>query len=187
MMDRAAPGKTIRIAVMVSAVAWSIASARSASGAVDVTVGRFHPTGTGANLTETLLNTSNVNPSQFGKLFSYEVEGFVYAQPLIVSGISIRGRVRNVLYVATMDNILYAFDADDPGPDGGLLWWVRFSDHGAFPVPATPALPIDPNKPPYGHLTVQGNYGILSTPVIDRGRNAIYVVVRTAESSGYVQ
>jgi hypothetical protein len=65
---------------------------------------------------------------------------------------------------------------------------VRFSDQGAFPVPATPgALPLDPNKPPYGHLTVQGNYGILSTPVIDRDRNAIYVVVRTLESSGYVQ
>jgi hypothetical protein len=186
-MERSAPGNTIRILIVLSAIAWSIVSARVASSAEDVTVGRFHSTGTGANLAETLLNTSNVNPSQFGKLFSYEVEGFVYAQPLIISGISIRGRVRNVLYVATTDNILYALDADDPGPDGGLLWWVRFSDHGAFPIPATPPLPLDSNKPPYGHKTVQGNYGILSTPVIDRARNAIYVVVRTVESSAYVQ
>ena len=165
----------------------SFSLADVAHSAVDVPVGRFHPTGTGANLAETVLNTSNVNPSQFGKLFSYEIEGFVYAQPLILSGISIGGRVRNVLYVATADNILYALDADDPGPNGGLLWWVRFSDHGAFPVPATPRLPLDPANPPYGHLTVQGNYGILSTPVIDRERNVIYVVVRTVESSGYAQ
>jgi hypothetical protein len=186
----AAPDKVIRILVMASAIACNIASARIASGAGDVTVGRFHATGTGANLTETLLNTSNVNPSQFGKLFSYEVEGFVYAQPLIVSGVFIRSRLRNVLYVATTNNILYALDADDSGADGGLLWWIRFSDHGAFPVPATPRLPfdpIDPKGPPYGHRTVQGSYGILSTPVIDRTRNAVYVVVRTVEPSGYVQ
>jgi hypothetical protein len=89
MMHRPAPG--IRVFVMVSAIAWSMASARIARSATDVTVGRFDPAGTGANLKETLLNTSNVNPSQFGKLFSYEVEGFVYAQPLIVSGISPEG------------------------------------------------------------------------------------------------
>jgi hypothetical protein len=187
MIGRAAPGLTVRVLVIATAVAWSIASARITSGAVDVTVGRVDPKGTGANLAETLLNTSNVNPSEFGKLFGYEVEGFVYAQPLIVSGISIRGHSRNVLYVATTNNILYALDADEPGPDGGLLWWVRFSDNGAFAVPATPALPFDPKKPPYGHMTVQGDYGILSTPVIDRGRNAIYIVVRTVEPSGYVQ
>jgi hypothetical protein len=75
-------------------------------GAVDVTVGRYQAAGTGANLAETILNTGNVNPVHFGKLFSYEVEGAVYAQPLIVSGISIADRTRSVLYIATMSNVL---------------------------------------------------------------------------------
>src|ERR1700741_5106218 len=44
----------------------------------DVLVGRFDHRGTGANLSEKLLNTTNVNPARFGKLFSYEIEGFAY-------------------------------------------------------------------------------------------------------------
>lgn len=65
-------------------------------------------------------------------------------------------------------------DADDPGPDGGLLWQVRLTDHGAFPAPLN-------------ILTIQSNVGILSTPVIDRARSAIYVVAGSLGSTGYVQ
>src|SRR5262245_57290436 len=69
---------------------------------------------TGANLSETTLNTSNVNPARFGKIFEKGVDGQVYAQPLYLAGINIAGRKRNVVYVATMHNSVYAFDADDP-------------------------------------------------------------------------
>src|SRR5215470_2840577 len=44
---------------------------------------------TGQNLNETALNTSNVNQSSFGKLFWRTVDGFIYAQPLYVSGLTI--------------------------------------------------------------------------------------------------
>src|SRR5262249_51372934 len=57
----------------------------------------------------------------------------------------------------------------------------------ALPVAATPPLPFDTSAPPYGHLTVQGSYGIESTPVVDRGRSTIFVVVRSVEPTGYVQ
>jgi len=70
---------------------------------------------TGAQLQETLLNTSNVKPGQFGRLFKLPVDGSVYAQPLYVNGLAIPNQgTRNVLYVATMHNTVYAFDADDP-------------------------------------------------------------------------
>ena len=68
---------------------------------------------TGAQLNETQLNTSNVNAASFGKLFSLPVDGSVYAQPLYLSGVSIPASgLHNVLYVATMNDSVYAFDAD---------------------------------------------------------------------------
>lgn len=74
------------------ALAFALLAAAPALGAVDVLVGRYDVRGSGANLRETVLNTANVDPARFGKLFSYEIEGAVYAQPLVVSGLLVRGR-----------------------------------------------------------------------------------------------
>src|ERR1700744_2803719 len=78
----------------------------------------------GAIATETILTTSNVNTSTFGKLFSLPADGQIYAQPLYVPGVTIPGQgVHNVLYVATMNNSVYAYDADSPS--SAPLWHVN--------------------------------------------------------------
>src|SRR5579863_2452939 len=102
---------------------------------VSVPMNRYDARSTGANTHETVLNASNVNQAGFGKLYSYYVDGGVYAQPLYMPAVAIPGRsVHNVLYVATMNDKFYAFDADKPGPP---LWMRDFTDelNGVIPVP----------------------------------------------------
>src|SRR5712691_11775830 len=78
----------------------------------DVLASRNDNARTGADLNEKQLNIYNVNPRQFGQLFSYAVQGNIFAQPLIVNGVQTSNGVRNIVYVATSDDVVYAFDAE---------------------------------------------------------------------------
>ena len=74
---------------------------------------------TGANTSETILTPANVNPTNFGKLFTDAVDGQVYAQPLYVENLSISGGTHDVVFVCTESNSVYAFDADT----AGITYW----------------------------------------------------------------
>src|SRR4029077_14875122 len=83
---------------------------------VNVLTANYDNFRTNANLNETRLNPSNVNPGAFGKIGSFPVDGQIYAQVLSATGIQIPAKgVRNVIYAVTMHNSVYAFDADSPG------------------------------------------------------------------------
>ncbi|HJT00257.1 MAG TPA: hypothetical protein VJ756_14295 [Terriglobales bacterium] len=130
---------------------------------------------TGQNLSETTLTTSNVNVSNFGKLFFRTVDGYIFAQPLYVSGLNVGGATRNVVFVATEHNSVYAFDADDPNHPAPL-WHVNLGT----PVPSDDVC-VPLGVCPYDDL--QPEIGITSTPVIDTAANAIYVVAHTKNTS----
>ena len=152
----------------------------AAAGQVNVVTERYDNSRTGANLAETVLNTSNVNVTQFGKLYSYGVDGSVYAQPLYVPNVPVAGQgTHDVLYVVTMNDVLYAFDADSNSVNGGVLWSVDFrnSAAGVTPIPIT-------NIVGHNNGNIVGNVGIESTPVIDLSSNTLYLVARTMEVSG---
>ena len=144
-----------------------------ASPAVDILMSRYDTSGTAANLAEIKLNAANVNGQQFGRLFSLPVYGKIYAQPLYVSNVTIPGQgTHNVLYVATMEDMLYAFDAQN----GTLLW----SRKDLVPAGATPYPVADVAFT--NSLNIAGDVGIESTPVIDRPTNTLYLVQRTKEN-----
>ena len=134
---------------------------------------------TGQNLIETVLTTTNINSTKFGKVFSYPVDGQVYAQPLYVPNVSVPGQgVHNVLYVATENDTLYAFDADGLTPH--TLWQVSFIN----PAKNITTINCIATKIVCNVYPITG---ITSTPVIDPNTSTIYVVVRTQESNVSVQ
>jgi hypothetical protein len=135
---------------------------------------------TGQNTNETTLNTSNVNQSSFGKLFWRTVDGFIYAQPLYVPGLTIQGATHNVVYVATEHNSVYAFDADSPN-DPAPLWQVNLGT----PVPSQDICIIsgDTNPADCPYYDISPEIGITSTPVIDPVAGIVYVVDRTKNTT----
>ena len=117
---------------------------------------------TGANLNETTLTPANVNKTSFGKLFTYNVDGYVYAQPLIVSGVNIPGQgTHDVVIVATENNTVYALDADsNTGANGGVLWQINLG-----PAASSSFM---------GFVPIVPEVGITSTPVIDPASGIMY-------------
>src|SRR5581483_9407378 len=125
---------------------------------------------TNATTSETILNTSNVNPQSFGRLFALDADGQIYAQPLYAHALSIAGKgSHNVVFVATMHNTVYAWDADAPAD---ALWTANLG-----PVASSEALGFDDIDP---------EVGILGTPVIDRASQTLYVVAETFENGQYL-
>ncbi len=135
---------------------------------------------TGANLSETTLNTSSVNTNQFGLLFRMPVDDQVYASPLYVANLNIAGGTRNVVYVATVNNTIYAFDADK----GGTALWSRNFNNGGRPTSHTE---VGTGGLCTTYTDYTGNIGIVGTPVIDAPTNTMYFVARTVESGGTFQ
>lgn len=128
---------------------------------------------TGQNLQETILTPSNVVASKFGKLFSLPVDGMVYAQPLYVQGVTINGTTHNVVYIATENDTVYAFDADSAVLNPNPLWKTSYSN-----PPNIIAMPCTENDP---YCNVYPVIGITGTPVINLANQSMYFVTRTKE------
>ena len=110
---------------------WAQPSARFTTLAADpsvtpVSVLTYHYDNTrqGANTNETWLTPANVSANTFGKVFSYALDGYVYAEPLVMTNLAIPGQgAHNVVFAATEHDTIYALDADgNSGANGGLLW-----------------------------------------------------------------
>src|ERR1700733_10931420 len=157
----AADGLATGVAAGSTTITASLPSGASGSASITVTL----PGGAGTNIVtwhvdnnrsglnpnETSLTPANVAAGTFGKLFSYLVDGYAYAEPLLMSNVTINGALHNVLYVATENDTVYAFDADSYGT-GAPLWKTSLLKANEGPIGG----PIQPYE------------GVTSTPVIDQ-------------------
>jgi hypothetical protein len=159
---------------ITSSMATLTVNAAISTSAMDVVTYHYDNLRTGQNVNEMTLTPANVNVSTFGKLGEFSVDGLVDAQPLLLSNLAIPGQgTRNVLYAVTEHDSIYAFDADSITAAGGtVLWQVSALLAGETP---------SDNR---GCTQVSPEIGITSTPVIDRGRNAIYIVAMSKDATG---
>lgn len=142
----------------------------------DVSVTTYHNDNsrTGQNIQENILTPANVNSSQFGKLFSVSVDGYVYAQPLYLPEVSIGGSSHHVLYIVTEHDSVYALDADV----GTVLWMVSVIPAGGTTVNSYTDLNCTDISP---------EVGITSTPVIDTTTGTLYLVAKSKVGGSIVQ
>lgn len=137
---------------------------------VAVTTFRYDNLRSGANLRETALTTGNVNASSFGLLFSRQVDGQVYAQPLLVPGLTMADhKVHDVVYVATEHDTVFAFDATDAAQTAPL-WSLNVGPSGSNSCD-----------------NLSPEVGITSTPVIDQSAGIIYFVSKSQQAGAWVQ
>src|ERR1700739_3303922 len=127
-----------------------VATALSGSAQVNVVTQHNDLGRTGQNLSETSLTPANVNVNQFGLLFKVTLDGQVYAQPLVVANVNIGG-THNAVYVATANHSVYSLNADT----GAQYWHVNLGT------------PISNANYGTGCVDINGNAGIIGTPVID--------------------
>lgn len=154
--------------------------ANSSQAQVNVLTYHNNNSRTGDNLNETNLTPANVNSTTFGKHFTYAVDGYVFAQPLYVSSLSIQGKgVHNVLFVATEHNTVYALDADNGGPLGGVLWSTNLG-----PSAVTPTTDFG-NRYGGQYTDITPEVGITGTPVIDLASGTLYVDSFTHQGASY--
>jgi hypothetical protein len=163
-------------AAAATAAALTAALLRAPNAAAQVNVLTQHNDNarTGANLHETTLTPANVNAQRFGMLFKRVVDDQVYGQPLYVSNVQIAGGARDVVYITTVNNSVYAFDAVSPVA-AKPYWHINF---GA---------PVSLAEGNFGCTDINGNTGIIGTPVIDAETHTLYVVALTKSGATYVQ
>jgi uncharacterized repeat protein (TIGR03806 family) len=141
---------------------------------------------TGANLQETALTTNNVNTNTFGLLYTRPVDDQIYAEPLVMTNVNIPGKgVHNIVIVATVNDSVYAFDADDASVTAP--YWTNSFINPPNIVPPTHSDLSAIGACGGNYVDFSGNMGIVGTPTIDPATGTIYLVARTKESGTFVQ
>jgi hypothetical protein len=165
------PAPATTLATATSSVPATSSAPTTASAGTDVVTYKYDVLRTGGNTTESVLTTANVSSSTFGLLRNLQVDGKVDAQPLYLSNLTVASAGHNVVFVATENDSVYAFDVNT----GATLWMVSLNGAGETTSDAHSC----------GQVTPQ--IGVTATPVIDRAagvHGTLFVVAMTEDTSG---
>ncbi len=139
---------------------------------------------TGWNSNEIVLNTQNVASEKFGCVGTLSVDDQIYAQPLIINKVTIGNFTGSILYVATVNNSLYAFNADEVSA-GAPLWQVNLNPAGQRAPDVADLKDVVQGAPCGGdYKDFSLRVGIVGTPVIDTISQTIYVASKTIDANG---
>ena len=152
--------------LIVCAAGLCLIAAPGAYAQVDVLTQHNDNARTGANLHETILTPENVSKAHFGMLFKRVLDDQLYTQPLIATGVEVSGGTRDIVYVTTVNNSVYAFDAND-SEASSTIWHVNFGT------------PANVHSTDFECFDINGQMGIVGTPVIDKARGVLFVVALT--------
>jgi len=169
------PGVHIVTATSVANAAVSTSSSVAVTDLAGVYMHHNDLQRTGQNLQEYALTPASVGSPAFTQLFSCPTDGYVYAQPLWVANLTVGGVNRNVLFLATEHDSVYAYDADSPSCI--LLWKTSF-------INGTTVTTMSSQDTVNSQTDLIPEFGITSTPVIDPATKTIYVVAKTKETVG---
>jgi hypothetical protein len=160
-------------------LAYTVSAAVAVTNLTGVTTWHNDNARTGQNLQEYALTPTTVASGFFGKRWSCPLDGTTYAQPLYLANVSIGGGTHNVLLVETMNDTIYAFDADNANC---VIYW---QNSYISPSAGTGISTISSANATCTDVLVQ--YGITGTPVIDPNNQTIYFVTSTTENGSYFQ
>ena len=173
VVDRGIPDVGRRRPKLAGTVVLAMAVWVSGAAGQDVLTWHNDVARTGQNLRESALTPANVNTKTFGKLFVIAADGKVDAEPLYVQGLPMPNQgTRNVLFVATEHDSVYALDADS----GQQFWQVRLLRAGETTSDDRNCSQIRPE------------IGITATPVIDRQQGphgVLYAVAMSKDAQGH--
>src|ERR1035441_6539975 len=156
----------------VGFAAWVFLSSTALMAQVAVTTYHNDNYRSGSNPQETVLTLSNVRTQAFGKRATFAVQGYVYAQPLYLPGLTIGGTSHNVLFIATEHDQVYAFDVNS----GQQLWHTNFLATAGFRYVISPVSSGD-----VGCGDMVPEIGITGTPAIDTTTGTMYLVAKTKQ------
>ncbi len=178
-------------AVNVSGTTWatpsqSFATVGTLPGAAAVNTQHDDNGRTGRNLSEGQLHVGNVNTNTFGLIYSRPVDDQIYAQPLIATNVAVPGKgTHNLVLVATVNNTVYAYDADD-GTVAAPYWQTNFNGTFGATTVVAPRNTDMTGACGGNYRDFSGAMGIVGTPVIDPGTRTMYLVARTKETTAGV-
>jgi hypothetical protein len=129
-----------------------------------VTTHNYDDSRDNVNPRETKLKASTL--TSLHAAISPDLQGLIYTQPLYVSNLVTSKGSKNVVFVATEENWVYALDGDHI--NNPPLWQTNLNNAGETNLPVS--------QLPGGCNTIKPEVGVTGTPVVDLTKNLLFVV-----------